>query len=223
MVSPLMADISITCGPAWLLASRMAWRSVPGPASSLEVTLKVAAWAPEAASARLMAATRARGRWPGLLTGGMINLPRSDPASWPGPVGLFAVSAQVHPYHNVQKRIPPWNTVSNIHHTTAHKEFKESRCQAIFTREIIESCWSNGCNTIEPFNAPIKKAPCERATGASSRDRWEDCNRILPVHLGREVNRTMRMVLIRTGDLREKFQTNPFFSKEFIFCLFSCA
>jgi len=29
--------------------------------------------------------------------------------------------------------------------------------------------------------------------------------------------------LIRTGDLREKFQTNPFFSKEFIFCLFSCA
>jgi len=113
--------------------------------------------------------------------------------------------------------------VSNIHHTTAHKEFKESRCQAIFTREIIESCWSNGCNTIEPFNAPIKKAPGEGVPGACSRIRFGDCNRILPVHLGREVNRTMRMVLIRTGDLREKFQTNPFFSKEFIFCLFSCA
>src|SRR5690625_7777424 len=107
MVSPLMADISITCGPAWLLASKMAWRSVPGPASSLEVTLKVAAWAPEAARARLMAAARARGRWAGLMTGGMTALPCSGLDSWARPVGLFGALAQARPRAACWRAWPP--------------------------------------------------------------------------------------------------------------------
>src|SRR5690625_5272718 len=107
MVSPLMADISITCGPVWLLASTMAWRSVPGPASSLEVTLKVAAWGPEAASGRLMAATRAHRRWPGLLTGGMINLPCGDSAGWPNLIDSDAESACIHPCRAFKKEYHP--------------------------------------------------------------------------------------------------------------------
>jgi len=112
--------------------------------------------------------------------------------------------------------------MGNTRHATPNKGLR-SRISRLFTRKMIESCWKNVCNTAGTFDTPIKKAPGEGVPGACSRIRFGDCNRILPVHLGREVNRTMRMVLIRTGDLREKFQTNPFFSKEFIFCLFSCA